>query len=576
MNDPATSTVYTFVAADYFVIFGYLLLLPCVGLLMKRLCGGSRDFLIGGNKIPWWLAGASVFMMSFSAWTFTGAAGFAYEHGIRIILIFYFSLIGYLVAGWLVAGRIRQTRLVTYGQIIYERFGRFGEQFFIWLQFPKMLFGGAIWLLGLSIFVAVAFGVPMEVTILVTGAVILIYSTLSGSWAVMTTDFVQSIILMVLSLLIAVLTLLHPDVRGLGGLFSQMPADNLRIVNVEHSWLWLLAYFLQMGVLLNSVIGANKFLAVRDGACARKTAWMAAGLFMLGPLIWFIPPFAASFMFPDIDLILGGLNHPRDGAYVLMGLHLLPAGLVGLMVMVIFAATLSSMDTAINVNAGILSMNVYKPFFRPDASEQELLLASRIFNVFCGLLVILTAYLLSQLESLNLFDLMLIMLSVLGLPMAVPCVLLYFYRRTPRWPAAVSVLLGGGFSLYGSLNGWNLQTRVFGILIISILVFSIARFFWHKVKPAEQAKINAFYDKMETPVDASREVVGSEDTRQLILVGTLAMVFGGGLFCVALFPASIPDRLIILIIASAITSIGLGLRSVGLRSKKRELGNGVR
>ncbi len=564
------SPVYSFVAADYFVIFGYLLLLPSVGFLMKRLCGGSRDFLIGGNKIPWWLAGASIFMMSFSAWTFTGAAGFAYQHGILIVVIFYLNVISYLVAGWLVAGRVRQTRVVTYGQIIYERFGRFGEQFFIWLQFPKMLFGGAIWLLGLSIFVAVAFGVPMEVTIFVTGAVILIYSTLSGSWAVMTTDFVQSIVLLVLSAVIAVLTLLHPDVGGIGGLFGQMPEGHVRVVSVEHGWLWILAYFLQMGVLLNSVIGANKFLAVRNGACARKATWLAAAMFVVGPLVWFIPPFAATFLFPDIDAILSGLNHPRDGSYVLMGLHLLPPGLVGLMVMVIFAATLSSMDTAINVNAGILSMNVYKPFLRPEASESELLVASRIFNVICGLIVILTAYLLSQLESLNLFDLMLIMLSVLGLPMAVPCVLLYFYRRTPRWPAAVSVLLGGGFGLVGSLSGWSLEIRIFGILLINILVFSIARLFWSRVEPSEQSAIKRFYDKMETPVDTAVEVIGSEDTRQLLLVGTLTLIIGAGLVCLLFFPNGGRERVIIALTAAIILGIGWILRMVGQRSRARD------
>lgn len=105
-------------------------------LILKRLCRGSRDYLIGGNKIPWWLAGASIFMMSFSAWTFTGAAGFAYEYGIRIILI---------------------------------------------------------------------------------------YSTLSGSWAVMTTDFLQSIILMTLSVVIAALTLV--EAGGPGPLFRPDASD---------------------------------------------------------------------------------------------------------------------------------------------------------------------------------------------------------------------------------------------------------------------------------------------------------------------------------------------------------------
>jgi Na+/proline symporter len=559
--------VYNFAPVDYYVIGAYLLLMSSLGFILKKLCHNSKDYLIGGNKIPWWLAGSSIFMMSFSAWTFTGAAGFAYTHGILIILLFYFNVVAYFVGGRFLAARVRQLRLITFGQILHERFGRLGEQFFVWIQFPNMLFGGAIWLLGLAVFVSVAFGVPMPVTILVTGAVILLYSTLSGSWAVMTSDFLQSVVLMTLSIVIAILTLMK--VGGIGGLVEQMEPSHLRIFSDQHSWMWVVAYFSQCIIIFNSILGANRYLAVRDGRSAQKAAYLAAVLFLLGPLVWFVPPMAASFLFPNIAEMLPALQHPNDGAYVLMGLHVLPSGLAGLLVMVIFAATLSSMDTAINVNAGILSMNIYKPLFRPNASDRELFIASRVFNVLCGLIVVLSAYALSKQDGMNLFDLMLLLSAGIGLPLAVPCLLLFIFRKTPPWTAVVSVAAAGIYSYYTVRADWHLFPRVFGIVIIALTVFCISRLFWQTTAADKREKIERFYTKMETPVDAEKEVVGTEDVRHLFLVGTLAMLVGGGLFFAAAFPNPLPARITIALTALFIFAIGLAMNSIGRSQKSR-------
>ena len=555
--------VYKFCVADYYVIGAYLLLLCSVGFLVKRLCRNSKDYLIGGNKIPWWLCGGSIFMMSFSAWTFTGAAGFAYDYGVLIIAIFYFNVIAFLLGGRFLAHRVRQTRLYTFGQIIYERFGRAGEQFFVWIQIPKMLFGGAIWLLGLAVFVAVAFGIPMPLTILVTGGVILLYTTLSGSWAVMTSDFLQTIILLALTVTISILTLLK--VGGFGGLVEGMDPGHLRLFSEKHSWMWVVAYFAQIMIIFNSVIGANRFLAVRDGKDARKAAYLAAGLFLLGPVIWFIPPLAASFLFPDIGTLLPALKHPSDGAYVLMGLHVLPAGLAGLLVMAIFAATLSSLDSAINANAGILAMNVYKPLFRPGASDREMFLASRVFNVLCGVTVIASAYALSKQEGMNLFDLMLLLSAGISLPLAVPCVLLFFFRKTPKWTAVAAVAFGGIYSVIGLRSEWDLFTRVMGILAIGIVTFSVSRLFWNRCSAGTHAAVNAFYTKMETPV-SEEEVTGSENVSHLLLVGSILMMVAAGLFIAAFFPNPLSGRLIIGAVSFSILVIGGLLYRIGGRS----------
>jgi Na+/proline symporter len=68
-------------AIDYIVIGIYLVLMLAIGLYFSRFMKGGKDFFVGGNLIPWWVAGLSLYMTLFSAWTFTGAASFTYNTG---------------------------------------------------------------------------------------------------------------------------------------------------------------------------------------------------------------------------------------------------------------------------------------------------------------------------------------------------------------------------------------------------------------------------------------------------------------------------------------------------------------
>ena len=83
---------------EYCVIGVYLLLLIAVGWVVKRYNRDDSDYFRNGCKGTWWLVGASAFMVQFSAWTFTGAAGAAYEAGWSVMVIFLANAAGYFVA----------------------------------------------------------------------------------------------------------------------------------------------------------------------------------------------------------------------------------------------------------------------------------------------------------------------------------------------------------------------------------------------------------------------------------------------------------------------------------------------
>ncbi|HBG28046.1 MAG: hypothetical protein A2Y10_17620 [Planctomycetes bacterium GWF2_41_51] len=541
--------VFKFATSDYVIMFGYMAMLVSSGLLVKNLCKDVKDYFIGGNRVSWWLAGASCFMMSFSAWTFTGAAGFAYENGILIIFLFMANVFAYFFMGLFIAHKCRQTRRITWIEIVEDRFGKTAAKFFTAIQVPMMLFGGAIWLSGLATFLSVAFGWPIEVTIIVSGVVILTYSTIAGSWGVMTADFLQTIILMALTIVIAVLTI--SKLGSVGAIVERLDPQKLQVISTKHPITWIAAYFCNFFFISSSLIYSPRYLSVRDGINARKAAFLAAGLFLVGPVVWFIPPIAASIFFPDIAALLPGLSHPQDAAYVLMGLDILPKGLAGLLIMVIFAATLSSMDVAINQNAAIICMNIYKPFIRKNASPKELFVVAHISNVIFGMCVILAALVFTRQKELSLFDLMLMLLKSVTLPISVPLVLVYWIKRAPKFSAVFSSIVGLIYSLLASnfdfiagphvaitqlinktgivtldpVQEWPFGMSVGGVIILGSAAFMLSTLFWKNVSNNEKSATHNFYEKMNHPIEDA-EIDIQQDKRQFMVSGILAIIAG--------------------------------------------------
>ncbi|HKK66566.1 MAG TPA: hypothetical protein VJ946_00090, partial [Bacteroidales bacterium] len=356
--------------------------------------------------------GATAFMTQFSAWTFTGAAGYAYTNGLMILIIFLGNSFGYFCAYLFSAARFRQMRVITPMEAIRDRFGKTNEQFFTWIWLPIGIFYAGIWLMGISSFVSVVFGMNIKLTIVAVGLVVLIMASLGGSWAVVASDFMQVMILIPISIVTAFLA-----VQAVGGgefltgasqFLDKLPKSHLDwtiMLRPQIIIFWIVAMFIKQYSTINNLNDSYRFLFSKDTKNAKRAGLLASMLFLVGPIIWFIPPMAAAILYPDLSVVpeLKTLNNMADGAYVAIGLRTMPKGMIGLMVSAIFAATISSIDSGLNKNAGIFVRNFYKPILRKDASEKEYLVVGKIMTAVFGLLIISAALIISTSE-LGLFD----------------------------------------------------------------------------------------------------------------------------------------------------------------------------
>jgi SSS family solute:Na+ symporter len=525
-------------------------------------------------------------MTQFSAWTFTGAAGKAYQDGTLVMVIFIGNSIGYFCTYLFSAARFRQIRVVTPMEAIRDRFGKGNEQFFTWIWLPIGTFYAGIWLVGISSFVSVVFGMDLKLTILAVGFVVLFMASIGGSWAVVASDFMQVMILMPISLVAAFLAIQAVGgdsfFTGLTQFVGKLPENHLNWTDLLRPQIvifWVVAMLIKQFCTINNLNDSYRFLFAKDTQNARKAGLLASMLFLVGPIIWFIPPMAAAILYPDLSAIpeLATLNNMADGAYVAIGLRTMPMGMIGLMVSAIFAATISSMDSGLNKNAGIFVRNFYKPILRKNASEKEYLIVGKIVTAFFGVLVILAALFIST-SDLGLFDVMQLFSALVAVPFIIPLIWGFIIKKSPAWSAWSTVVIGFFISLFSTrLLDPDLVRKIFGMnspftalesnhylqfigLLINVVICSIwfcgTTYFskYNKNELTEQEE--EFFERMNRPVISDPKASKTMDSAQLRTLARMCLPYGGFIMLLSIIPNTFQGRLCFIFAGGLIATIG--------------------
>ncbi len=553
---------------DYGVIGFYFLFMLVIGWVCRRFIANTSDYFRGGGKVLWWMAGSSAFMLQFSAWTFTGGAGKAYQDGPIILAIYLGNALGFFFNYLLFAPRFRQMRVVTGMQAVRLRFGATNEQFFTWLQIPLGILYAGIWLFGLSTFISSAFGVGVGSTIVGTGLIVLVIAVLGGSWAVVAGDFVQMLILMPVTIVAAVLAISH--VGGLDNFLARAPHHHFALTEGCRSqilYLWIIAILVKQCISTNTLMEASRYLSVKDTRHARRAALLGMVLFIIGPLVWFIPPMVSAITHPDLHALFPKMRNPADGAYVAACFDVMPNGMIGLLISGIFAATMSAMDGGLNKNAGVFVKNFYQVVLRPGAKETELLLAAKLTTFGLGLLVILAALAFNVGTRQNLFNLMQNYGGLVVLPYSVPLVLGVLIKRAPGWAGWTTVVVGFATSWLGNhfltpqwiarVMSWPELSRREGgdwTLLLGVLLnatvcaaWFLGSCYFSRRRPAEEkARVDQFFKQMATPIDFQKEMGEGNDAVQFHTLGLLCLIYGSFIALMLVIPNPAGGRLGIL------------------------------
>jgi SSS family solute:Na+ symporter len=542
--------VKTATTVDYVVIAAYMALMLGIGFYSARFNRGASDYFKGGNRIPWLVAGLSSFMSGFSAWTFTGAAGLAYQQGLIAILLYVGNAVTFLLGYFLFAVRWRRARISTVMEYLVERFDERTRQAFSWATVFFQLFTGASMLYGLGLFVASTSGLPLTWTIVGCGAVILAYCVVGGLWAVVITDFLQAVILMPFTLVMFFASLSR--VGGLGGLLAGLPPEMKSLSHPGPGWIYVLSWTVMVSFGYNTAAMAQRYFSVDDERSAKKVALLCFGLFLIGAFIWFVPPLAMRVLYPDLRAVWPGYANPHEASYAVAALTLLPTGLVGIMLAAMFSASMSSLSGLFNMHAAVISKDIYQTLFARKAGERELLVVGWIATFGVGAAMTAIAAVMAA-RGASIFGTMLTFNTVMSLAYGPPALLGLVVRRTPSWSGLASFAVGLALGGYGAfIAHWSLVQNVAIIIPASVAVF-LASVLFQDRDAAGAARREGLFRRLDTPVDVAIELRENPDRTAAVFRFLARMTAAVGVASLALIAYARPGERAIVIVYVGLT-----------------------
>ena len=341
-----------------------------IGLLFARTGRNLKSFFAGGEAVPWFIGGLSLFMSFFSAGTFVAWGSIAYKYGWVAITIQWTMGIGALITGLYLAPRWKATGALTAAEFIRERLGLTVQKVYIFIFTLVSIFIKGSVLYPVAKLVSVSLELPLVPTTIGLGIFMIAYTAVGGLWAVMVTDILQFVVLSAAVFILLPLSL--DKVGGLSGFTNSVPADFFGPLNGEYTLGFVLAFV----IYHIAYIGGNwtfvqRYTSVDSPKSARKVAFLFAGLYLVAPVIWMLPPM----IYRVLDPSLVGLD--TENAYLKICQLVLPPGLLGLMLTGMYFSTSASANTALNVVSAVFTNDIYKGIIRPGASDKQLMRVAR-------------------------------------------------------------------------------------------------------------------------------------------------------------------------------------------------------
>ncbi|MDZ7373311.1 MAG: hypothetical protein ONB23_05010 [candidate division KSB1 bacterium] len=587
-------------ALDYAVIVFYLATMLWVGLYFRDKVRSAADYFAGGNLLPWWVSGISLYMSTFSAWTFSGAAGFVYDKGYFGLIYFATWSLAFFIGHRFTAARWRRARVISPIEYLATRYNATTRQLMSWIMTISSVLTAGITLTAVSKIVAAALRLDQTLVTVTIGAVMILYTYLAGLWGVAVTDVVQFMVLLASTVVILPLSL-----QAAGGLPRVIQAApplewDFTYHGVHYNVHWLLGVTIINIVNSMSLLAAQRYYSVRDEKAARHVGLSASLLFLTVPILFGLPPLAGRVLWPSLEAgsFVQTLGHTSDLIYVRISLATLPNGLIGLFLAAMFAATMSTLDTTFNVVSAVAAQDIYKGLLRPEAEDREVFLVGRVTTLIVGLTVTGLAIWYAR-SSLGIFNLMALIVGLFQLPLSIPVAVGLLSRRVARWSATAAMSWGFatgllaqfalrwplGFLIYGSagatlailFGSWPLgalwrrspvacaalsaavgvalwfglpaaaaeplsQGPLWATRLIALAMggslFAFARRFADESEE-ERRVVEEFFRRLATPVDVAREVLSrhSPQSSPVRIVGLVSLSLGMLVLGLLLFPS---------------------------------------
>jgi len=439
-------------AIDLVIIAIYFFSLIAIGyyvMISKKTTGETESFLAADRNMGIIRTTGSCAATDIGGGFSIAVGGLGFSLGFSGSWLMAVSALSAVLAAFLMVPKVKRwadrVKGLTTGDLFAARFGnRTGLMAAILVGLSWFTFVGGQVIAGAKL-VSGVLGLPVTLTIIVAGAVILTYTAMGGLKAVMSTDVFQLVVLLVGIVLIAV-PIGFFRVGGIDGLVDKLSASPESAMLLDWgavSWKEAVGWFLSIfPVWFISIATVQRVIAAKDERTAKL------GVFLTGfPIEWPLFAVGTTLIGMFARALLPDLADPELATPALIT-AILPVGLTGLVVAAYIAAVLSTADSCLVGSVAIFVNDIYRKLINPDANDGELVRVSRIATIVLGILAIGLAYMVPRIIELVLYA---YTFGAAGL--FFPMLALLFWKRATAAGAFWSILLGGGSAVLWTIAG---------------------------------------------------------------------------------------------------------------------------
>ena len=442
--------MYEVATIDYIIISLYLLGMVGVGLWFAKKHSDFEDFFLAGRSLTTPLLITTLISTYYGIDVLFGDSQLGFTNG--VVAWFAYARPTYaffLIAAFLLAHRLKQEDFKSLPDILDKYYGKKTRYVGAVTSFIYSL--PALSLYGFGMLGDVILGWEPIMGMLVLGGIALIYTITGGFWAVALTDSIQFVLMCV------VLAMAFPFAMNLIGGFDSM------IEVLEPSYfdtlgdmsIWLIIIYASTGLSIlveptfyQRIFAAKSYKNVRNA--------LVIGIFIWGSYDWIITILA---MAAKVAVIQGTLpvDVAPDAALLTIMVAALPAGALGLFLAGVLSTEMSTLDSYCLVAGGNVAYDIYKPAFKPSATDQELIKTTRQGILLSWVLGFAMAISFDQMLGLWVFMASILISSVLA------PILLGMYVPKFRKPLAGFLSAGLGLVSTVILNIYIMTNGVFDL-----------------------------------------------------------------------------------------------------------------
>ena len=422
---------------DIGIVIGYAVFMIAIGLYFGRKHDDAQDYFLAGRKMIWPIIGISLFASNISSTTLVGLAGEAYSTGIAVFNYESMAAIVLIFGVFFFFPFLLRSGVYTMPEFLERRYNAKARTYFSLLTlFLNIVVDTAGSLFAGALVLKLLFPeLPIWQTVALLAVAAGIYTVVGGLAAVMYTDTLQAILLVIGSIFIAFAA--FGEAGGWQAVMAHVPSDMVSLIRPANDssvpWPGLLTGVPLLGFYFwcTNQFMVQRVISAKDLNHGRWGALFAGSLKLPVLFIMVLPGTAAILLYPEL---------PRaDLVFPTLMFDLLPTGLLGLVLAGFIAALMSQIDSTLNSASTLVTMDFVRKA-RPNLSPHQLMRVGQVATFSFMILAVLWA---PQIENFgSLFKYLQRILSYAVPPVVVMFLAGMFWRRANSAGAIATIVTG--------------------------------------------------------------------------------------------------------------------------------------